>query len=976
MSSLFSSNNLELDNFFIKSPIQGFNLIYTNIRSMRKNFNSFLIELNSIKEKVMFIVLSEIWIGSDEINLYNIPGYTLFANCNNNYRAGGVLCYVDSSVNAQQLHIEMNTADVLLINVQLNKLYFKLFCLYRLQQKTELNFLQELELKFDNIHNDVIYIGDININLLSNNAIPQNYVSLLNNNGFLSFVNLPTRITQFSKTCIDHLFIRSKNIKNFKSCTFDLGLTDHCILGLTYSSSNLNLSIIPDSNNFSSNDKRVIDFDMVKCKLEEVNWDSIFSINDVNECYNQFSQTLTSIVLSCKKGMNVSNKLMEARKKSPWITPYILNKVKRRKTLYLILKRRPYDRVFLSFYNKFCEKLKGEIDLAKNNYYSNKLESCKNDVSRQWKIINELTGNVKSKNVDKIELDNGTTLTEPEEVAQAVNDYFISIQSEVQSNDAINVNSLPRLFTFPNSFFVSPVTVEELKCKVKSLKNKKSTGFDLFSTSLVKHIIDSIAHVLTYIINLSFSSGVFPEQLKLSIVIPIQKKSNSLKLENLRPISLLSIFSKVFEKLMKDRLLKYLENLNFFSNKQFGFTKGKSTEDALVSVTDLIYTSLNDKNKTTGVFIDFKKAFDLVDHDILLSKLEAVGVRGITLNWFKSFLVNRKQKVKIGNKFSLSSVVKTGVPQGSVSSATLFLIFINDLLNLNFRGQISAFADDIALFYSGKDPATIAEIINEDLILLNNWVKANKMQVNVSKTKFINFDFVGFELPVPLKYHINGCNFNLGLCNCEEIEKVNSYKYLGVTLDEKLSWENHVKGLHSKLRKSIRTFYYLRNFCSTPLLRTLYFALIHSKLQYGIICWGGTYKTLIDKLRSTQNYFVRIILKKNRRETSYPLYLQLKIFPIQHLFVFKVLRMFYIRSGNLGNEILFYQTRSNTNYVFRLPKVNKSLFRKSFNYLGPKLFNHLPEDIRKCNKFRIFCNMVRNWLFMIQDLSFLTLVLI
>lgn len=238
----------------------------------------------------------------------------------------------------------------------------------------------------------------------------------------------------------------------------------------------------------------------------------------------------------------------------------------------------------------------------------------------------------------------------------------------------------------------------------------------------------------------------------------------------------------------------------------------------------------------------------------------------------------------------------------------------------------------------------------------------------------IYYDFSGFQFLSPIKYHAHDCNATI--CDCQDIEQVASFKYLGVTLDEKMNWDIHINNLHNTIRSTVRTFYYLRNFCNTSLLRTLYFALINSKLQYGIICWGSAFKYLIDRLRVTQNFFIRIILKKNVRESSSPLYKELKLLPIQHLFIYKVLRVFYVRSGNKNIEYRHYGTRSTTQGIFKLPKVNKILFRRSLLYLGPKLFNQLPTDIKQLNSKKTFFQQAFKWLLEKDDVSQMSSVLI
>jgi hypothetical protein len=967
-------DSLNSDFFQSTNNLCNLNFVHLNIRSLRKNFSNFLLELAQVSSKLHIIVLSEIWINSNEISFYNIPGYNKFVNCNDTYRSGGVICFVDNQIQVNQVNITpFLTADVILLNLDIKSVKFNLICMYRLQDFPEKLFIDELESLLQNVYGNTIYMADANINLLQSTATNvQRYHNLMCNNGFLSLVNDPTRITETTKSCIDHIFVRHKNMNNFKSAIFDVGITDHCILGLVYSIGNSSYSKIK---NVISNEKKIIDYDLVKRKIREVNWDEIYAISDVNECFKKFHLILSSIVENSQKTLTIS-KLDRAKIRSPWITSGLLRKFDKRKRLFKILRRRPYDIRFKQYYNSFCAQLNMDIELSKNCYFSNKLENCNGDAKQQWQIINNLSGEIKSKTIDRVETLDGTIVTDPTAMADKINRYFISVQSTDNSSlNCSNMTALGPNTCIPNSFYISPTTQEEVLKIINSLKNKKSSGFDGFNSAFLKSVGDFIAPILCYLINQSFQTGVFPELLKSSVVVPILKKNNVYRIDNLRPISLLSGLSKIYEKVMKVRLISYLDKIEVLSKNQFGFIKNKSTEDALLNVSDRIYANLNDRNKVTGLFIDFKKAFDLVNHKILLQKLEDIGIRGVALRWFESYLVGRTQRVRVGEVLSPPLPIQTGVPQGAVLSANLFLIFINTLLKQSFIGRINAFADDIAIFYFNKNAKNIWNCINHDLGLLRSWCFQNKMKINVEKTKYINFDYNSFVFEKPLKFHNEMCS-RQETCDCESIEQVNSLKYLGVVFDQTLSWEKQLTSLHGKIKSSIRKFYHLRNFCSVSLLRTLYFALVQSRLQYGINCWGAAYKYLINRLRITQNHFIRIILKKERRVSSFPLYKELNIYPVEHLFVFKVLKEFYVKSGNIASSDFSYSTRNRINNVLRLPKVNKSIFRRSNLYLGPKFYNELPPEIKNSNTLSVFCRKLKKWLFMQEDIFSLINILV
>lgn len=356
-----------------------------------------------------------------------------------------------------------------------------------------------------------------------------------------------------------------------------------------------------------------------------------------------------------------------------------------------------------------------------------------------------------------------------------------------------------------------------------------------------------------------------------------------------------------------------------------------------------------------------------MDHDILLQKLWRCGIRGITLSWFSSYLKGRYQRVRIKNTLSSSKHIQIGVPQGAVLSATLFIIFLNDLLRIPFKGTISAFADDVALRYSDVNWNNIWKNMNIDLIKLNNWCKNNYMVINANKTKFINFDYKRFSFEQLLKLH-NGVNC-LEQCKCPVIEQVDHIKYLGIIIDENVSWKHHAQLLQLQLRLNIRKFYFLRKLVSEETLKTLYFALIHSRLIYGIELWGGANITTLNPLKVLQKFFIRILTFKNKRESALPLFRMLNILPLKYLFLYKVLKIFYVRSGNIGTERLGYNTRSVSQGHFTRPKVNKVLYRNSLLFLGPKVFNLVPKDIKLSPNINVFLKDLKSWLLGKDDIN-------
>lgn len=346
--------------------------------------------------------------------------------------------------------------------------------------------------------------------------------------------------------------------------------------------------------------------------------------------------------------------------------------------------------------------------------------------------------------------------------------------------------------------FLFPTDPEEICKIIYDLKNKKSVGFDDLPTNVLKQCRQVIAPALAHIINLSFKQGIFPNKLKITIIKPIYKKGDRENPANYRPIALISVLSKVFEKCMHTRLIKFIDKCNIIDSNQYGFQKGKSTGLAAYKLINEILKGIDKKHKTVAVFFDLTKAFDLVSHHILLSKCEAYGIRGICLDWIRSYLKNRTQYVEIQNISPASYIDLTksnmienrmGVPQGSILGPLLFLLYINDLPNVT-KCPCVLYADDICVVITDKTNESLNSTINTTLNSIIKWMDLNNLKINYDKTKYIQFINKGST-----KYDLTV------VCNDKRLKEVECATFLGIEIDEKCSWKPHVDKLCSKLNR-------------------------------------------------------------------------------------------------------------------------------------------------------------------------------
>ena len=363
------------------------------------------------------------------------------------------------------------------------------------------------------------------------------------------------------------------------------------------------------------------------------------------------------------------------------------------------------------------------------------------------------------------------------------------------------------------------IHVNEFKDTFFSLKINKSAGYDDISFNVVKKCFGVLHKPLLHIFNLSLQTGVFPDKLMIAKVT-LFKGGENYELGNHRPISVLRSFSKIMEKIMYSRLYKYLIDNSILYKNQFGFQEGHSTEHAIVQLVDQIRNSFESKQYTLGVFVDHSKGFDTVNHKILISKLENYGIRGKTLLWFISYLTNRTQFIKYNNLNTSFQKIVCGVPQGSVLGPLLFLIYVNDLKDASKSLDCIMFADDTNFFYSHKNIKGLFYTVNSELEKISQWFKANKLSINIKKTKFTLFhkNSSKDDIPVKLPALMVGSN---------NIERTSSIKFLGVMLDKHISWIDHVRTVESKIAKNIGLLYHVSQFLNEDSLKTLYFSVVY-----------------------------------------------------------------------------------------------------------------------------------------------------
>lgn len=915
------------------SSNHGLSIAHLNVRSLLGDYDNFLDFFQSNLYNIFCV--TETWL-QDCLDIPNIPGYDFFRvdRTRNQGRGGGIGMFVSDSMKSTLLssisYVNDNIESIW-INLSIGAKKISVGSIYRPINSKVSKFVDELNDILTNVFptaDELICLGDFNVNFLNaRNPV----LTCTDSFGLAQLIETPTRVTKHSSSLLDPIFISNRELV-LSSGVVETALSDH---SLTYCEVNLRVNkkherIIEVRNfqNFEQND--------FHRDLENLDWRKFLYEPDIDTKVS----ILSEYILYCFDKHAPLKKIKTTKPRAPWLTQNTRLLMRERDTALKKYKKTQSSEdwnYYKTLRNATLSTVRAEKKAYIQSISNNKLNS-----KTLWTCLGDIGAKQNKKN-KKIPPE----LKDPNKICS----FFSSVCKVRKNHKIVNNASQTRLRNSGSSFRFTMIDSKELS-KIIQEMHSTSRGTDNISIFMLKLCTPVIDKYLVHLINSCIEKSKFPSAWKTALTIPVPKINNPNSLNDLRPISLLCTLSKIFEKVIHQQLIHYIKENDILPEKQSGFRRSHSSGTALADVVGNII-SLRDRGLAVAlVLLDFSKAFDTIDHQILLTKLRLYGIEESAINVFRDYLTERKQIVKVDDRFSELFDLSAGVPQGSILGPLLFILYTADIFNTVEYCDLHCFADDTQIYLAFKpdDYVDAMRKINADLQNILNWSEHHNLELNSSKCKYMVFG-------PSVSLNLLNDSFRIWVGD-EELDRVDANRNLGVIMDNKLKFTLHVNKLLQRSFLALKLLYINRKFLDANLRKHLCESLVLSNFNYGIYVYGTCLdsfdRSRIQKLQNRCCRFVLNLPRFSRRISddvgrlgwlSMGNRIEAAVLSLTHNILLTgspgyLRKHFIIRSQMSSNHHL------RNHCSLHLPKYNTTLFRKSFVYNAIKLYNALPLDYK------------------------------
>lgn len=786
-----------------------------------------------------------------------------------------------------------------------------------------LRCLEDILNKFVSFPGRIFLVGDFNIPMHEKDKSSEKELlfSLLNSYNMFPMVKEYTRVTNVSRSLIDNIFTNYPENCEVK-VHFNL-ISDHAAQSMSF--------FIQKHNEFVSkrifNDFNKLDF---KTRLKEEEWTRVYNANNADEIWDNFHNIFLyhfNVSFPIRRFKQRNNPQKQIRN-----DPEIERCKRHLDVLYVMSS---VDTTFKPQYKRAKKIYEDTLAKRKAERFQKEIENSDNRTKTVWSIIN----NIKSGSgiPRDIQMDG-----DGEMIANHFNSYFLNCTADLLSASPVGDHQT-YFEQADRSMFLKPITETEIIKVVNSLSNKHSSGYDEIPTSLMKFCIHEVISPLTFAITTSFRTGVFPDKLKLATVRPLHKKGDGSGVEHYRPISLLPCFSKVFEKCMSIRLMEYFLDNDMFYRGQHAYMKGRGTQTALYEFTESILQALENKSYVMGLFLDLTKAYDCVNHQLLLKKLKLYGITGVVMSWLRSYLSGRLQQTVVTEKgVSVKSrigMVEMGIPQGSIIGPILFNIYINDAREciVGQNCSLTNYADDKNILITAQEMQSLLNDSDRIFKLFSEWTSNERLILNENKTNCVIFKTNRSNLECPNTIKLNESEINIST----------ETKLLGLTIDSVLSWEAHIENLNKRLNSVCYTLRVMSQYLGKDGLKMIYYSNFESLVRYGLIFYGSV--RAVDNIFKTQKRAVRTINKLDFRASCRGYFKSSNFLTVIALHIEECI-MFLFKNRDYFSSNLPSHSHNNRNCLYVYPVHRLTVTERGAKYSCMKYYNKLPPRIRQIDQ--------------------------